>query len=201
MLRALKTITFLYVPQEDRIAGAINAGHPDAWSCWLTRRLALAVLERATNYIANTSNLAQRAPAELRGEAIAFEREAAIAKTAPAMSQTPPEILKSSTARAELADRLTIAREQDAFRLELRGHSGNGAAGAVKREELQRILQMLHSVVAQAGWLAAPGPPPRKRRAIPSRRGIDRLCGPSRSAKMTMANQQKQGEAPWHSRP
>ena len=204
MLRALKIITFLYVPQEDRIAGAINAGHPDAWSCWLTPRLALAVLERATNYIANTSNLAQRAPAELRGEAIAFEREAAIAKTAPAMSQTPPEILKSSTAGAELADRLTIAREQDAFRLELRGHSGNGAAGAVKREELQRILQMLHSVVAQgAGWprQGAPGPPPRKRRAIPSRRGIDRLCGPSRSAKMTMANQQKQGEAPWHSRP
>lgn len=129
MLRALKTITFLYVPQEDRIAGAINAGHPDAWSCWLTRRLALAVLERATDYIANTSNLAQRAPADLRGEAIAFEREAAIAKTAPAMSQTPPEILKFSTAVAELADRLTISREQEAFRLELRGQSGNGAAG------------------------------------------------------------------------
>jgi hypothetical protein len=157
MLRALKTVTFLYAPQEDRIAGAINAGHPDAWSCWLTRRLALAVLERATGYIANTSNLAQRAPAELRGEAIAFEREAAIAKTAPAMSQTPLEILKSSTAAAELADRLTISREQDAFRLELRGQSGNGAAGVVKREELQRILQMLHGVVAQAGWLAAPG--------------------------------------------
>src|SRR5215472_12574387 len=142
MLRALKTITFLYVPQEDRIAGAINAGHPDAWSCWLTRRLALAVLERATDYIANTSNLAQRAPAEMRGETIAFEREAAIAKTAPAMSQTPPEVLKLSMAAAELADRLTIARQQDAFRLELRGQSGNGAAGAVKREELQRILQM-----------------------------------------------------------
>jgi hypothetical protein len=156
MLRALKTVTFLYVPQEDRIAGAINAGHPDAWSCWLTRRLALAVLERATDYIANSSNLAQRAPAELRGEAIAFEREAAIAKTAPAMSQTPAEILKSSTAGAELADRLTISREQDAFRLELRGVSGNGAAGVVKRE-LQRILQMLHGVVVQAGWLAAPG--------------------------------------------
>jgi hypothetical protein len=157
MLRALKTITFLYVPQEDRIAGAINAGHPDAWSCWLTRRLALAVLERAADYIASSSNLAQRAPAELRGEAIAFEREAAIAKTAPAMSQTPPEVLKSSTADAELADRLTIGREQDAFRFELRGQSGNGAAAVVKREELQRILQMLHGVVAQAGWLAAPG--------------------------------------------
>jgi len=80
-----------------------------------------------------------------------------VAKTAPAMSQTPPEVLKSSTIAAELADRLTISREQDAFRLELRGQSGNGAAGMVKREELQRILQMLHGVVAQAGWLAAPG--------------------------------------------
>ncbi len=110
MLRILKTITFVYAPQEDRIAAAINAGSPDAWSCWLTRRLALAVLERATEYLANTSGLAQRAPADLRSEAIAFEREAAIAKTAPAMSQTPPEILKSGAVAAELADRLTIAR-------------------------------------------------------------------------------------------
>src|SRR5262249_41146572 len=144
-----------------------QSGHPDAWSCWLTRRLALAVLERATDYIANTSNLAQRAPAELRGEAIAFEREAAIAKTAPAMSQTSPEILKSSTAAAELADRLTISREQDAIPPEQRGESGNGATGVVKREELQRILQMLHSVVAQAGWLAAPGSPRPAAAAVP----------------------------------
>jgi hypothetical protein len=157
MLRVLKTITFLYVPQQDRVAAAINAGRPDAWSCWLTRRLALAVLERASGYLASTSDLAQRAPAELRGEAIAFEREAAIAKTAGAMSQTPPEVLKSSAVAAELADRLTIAREQDAFRLELRGLTGEGVAGLVKRDELQRVLQMLHGVVVQAGWLAVPG--------------------------------------------
>jgi hypothetical protein len=56
------------------------------------------------------------------------------------MSQTPPEVLKSSTAAAEPADQLTISREQDAFRLELRGQSGNGTVGVVKREELQRIL-------------------------------------------------------------
>jgi hypothetical protein len=73
------------------------------------------------------------------------------------MSQTAADILKASTAGAELADRLIIAREQDAFRLELRGLSGHGVAGVVKREELQRILQMLQGVVAQAGWLAAPG--------------------------------------------
>jgi hypothetical protein len=160
MLRTLKTVTFIYAPQEDRIAAAINAGAPDAWSCWLTRRLALALLERAAQYLASTSDLAQRAPAELRSEAIAFEREAAIAKTATAMSQTPPEVLKSSAVAAELADRLTISRDQDAFRLELRGQSGQGVAGLVKRDELQRVLQMLQGVVAQAGWLppAAPAP-------------------------------------------
>src|SRR5437764_13802630 len=119
MLRLLKTIAFVYVPQEDRIAAAINAGLADSWSCWLTRRLALAVLGRAAEFLASTSDLAQRAPAELRGETIAFEREAAIAKTAAAMSQTPPEILKAGAGAAELADRLTISREQDAFRFEL----------------------------------------------------------------------------------
>ena len=80
MLRTLKTITFVYAPQEDRIAAAINAGHPEAWSCWLTRRLALALPERAAEYLAGTSTLAQRTPAELRRETIAVERESAIVR-------------------------------------------------------------------------------------------------------------------------
>ena len=44
MLRMLKNLTFVYVPREDRVLAAINAGQQEAWSCWLTRRLALAVL-------------------------------------------------------------------------------------------------------------------------------------------------------------
>jgi hypothetical protein len=157
MLRVLTSITFVYVPREDRITVAINAGRADSWSCWLTRRLALAVLQRATEYLVSTSDLAQRAPAEFRGEAVAFERDAAIAKTAPAMSNTPPAVLKASTdTAAELAERLTISREGDAFRLELRGQGDQGAAGSVNRAELQRILQMLSTVVTQANWLAAP---------------------------------------------
>jgi hypothetical protein len=157
MLRVLTSITFVYVPREDRITVAINAGRADAWSCWLTRRLALAVLQRATEYLVSTSDLAQRAPAEFRGEAVAFERDAAIAKTAPAMSSTPPAVLKASTdTAAELAERLTISGEGDAFRLELRGQGDQGAAGSVNRAELQRILQMLYTVVMQANWLAAP---------------------------------------------
>ena len=55
MARVLKSVTFVYVPREDRILAAINAGRDDAWSCWLTRRLALAVIERATDYVASGS--------------------------------------------------------------------------------------------------------------------------------------------------
>jgi hypothetical protein len=159
MVRGLTSITFVYVPREDRIMAAINPGHANVWSCWLTRRLALAVLERATEYIASRSDLAQRAPAQFRGDAIAFERDAAIATTAPAMSITPTAILQTSATAAELADRLTISQHGDGFRLELHGQSEEGAAGMVKRDELQRILQMLQAEVAKAGWLVPPAKP------------------------------------------
>lgn len=156
MLRGIKTLTFVYVPREDRIMTAVNAGHAEAWSCWLTRRLALAVLDRAATYLASTSALAQRAPAELRDELTAFERDAGIAKTAAAMSVTPPGVLKQSETVAELADRLIIVQHGDGFRLELRGQSEEGAAGLFKRAELQRVLQMLQFEASRAGWLAAP---------------------------------------------
>ncbi|MFZ1920038.1 MAG: hypothetical protein WAU57_00240, partial [Xanthobacteraceae bacterium] len=90
-MRAITSLTFVYEPREDRIAAAVNPGHADAWSCWLTRRIALALLDRMPEFLAGTSALAKRAPAEMRGEFSAFEREAAIAKTQRAMSVTPPE--------------------------------------------------------------------------------------------------------------
>lgn len=158
-MRTLRSVTFVYVPREDRILAAINAGHSDAWSCWLTRRLALAVLERTTDYITGSSDLAQRAPADLRAEMVAFERDAAIAKTAPAMSVTAGVVLNSTAEAAELADRLTVAQQANGFRFELRGRSDEGAAGIVARAELQRMLQMLQGEIGKAGWVAAPAKP------------------------------------------
>jgi hypothetical protein len=155
-VRVLKTITFVYDTREDRILAAINAGHPAAWPCWLSRRLALALLDRAAEYLLSTSALAQRAPADFRGEFVAFERDAAIANTADAMSNTPTDVLKSSATRAELAERVTISNQGNRFRLELRGQSGGGAVGVPTRAEIQRILQMLQAEVAKAGWLATP---------------------------------------------
>jgi hypothetical protein len=155
-VRVLTSVTFVYDTPEDRILTAVNAGQPEAWSCWLTRRLALALLERATEYLSSTSALAQRAPADFRGEFVAFERDAAIAKTAGAMSNAPADVLKSSATGAELAERLIISNQGDRFRLELHGQSGGGAVGALTRAEFQRILQMLQAEVAKAGWLATP---------------------------------------------
>ena len=155
-VRVLTSVTFVYDTREDRILTAVNASHSEAWSCWLTRRLALALLERTAEYLSSTSALAQRAPADFRGECVAFERDAAIAKTAGAMSNTPADVLKSSATGAELAGRLTISNQGDRIRLELHGQSGGGAVGAPTRPEFQRILQMLQAEVVKAGWLATP---------------------------------------------
>ncbi len=99
------------------------------------------MLDRASGYLTKTSDLAQQAPADLRGEFAAFEREAAMASTAGAMTKTPSEILKSSANAAELAERLTISRHsKGGFKFELRGQSGEGAAGVLTRAEMQRML-------------------------------------------------------------
>jgi hypothetical protein len=152
----LKSVNFSYVTGEDRILAAINPGDPAAWSCWLTRRLTLALLERTAEFLASTSALVRQAPADVRGELVTFEREAAIAMTARAMSNTPAKVLETSATTAELAERLSISGQEDGFRVELRGEKGGGAAGLLTRAELQRFLQMLQAEVAKAEWLVTP---------------------------------------------
>jgi hypothetical protein len=51
---------------------------------------------------------------------------------------------------------VTISNQKDSFRLDLLGESGAGASGVLTRAEMQRVLQMLQTVVAKAGWLAEP---------------------------------------------
>ncbi len=153
MVQVLATVTFVYAMQEDRILAAINAGRPDAWSCWLTRRVVLLLLERARQLLANTSVLVQRAPVQLRGDAVAFERDAAMAKTAKRMVQTPPDAIAASAAAAELVKSLSITNQADNFRIEFRGLSGGGADGMFPRAGLQRVLQMLQDEVTKAGWM------------------------------------------------
>ena len=154
MLRVLKSINFSYVAAEDRILAAINPGGAEAWSCWLTRRLVLALLDRSSDFLVSTSPLVQQVPTEVRGELATFEREAAMASTARAMSSTPADVIKASKIAAELAEGLKISSQPNGFRVELQGEKGIGAAGLLTRAELQRLLQMLQAEVARAGWFA-----------------------------------------------
>ncbi len=158
-MHVLKFVTFIYVMQQDRVLAAINPGTPEAWSCWLTRRAVLPLLEQAREFLAKTSALAQRAPTETRGEIVAFERHAAMAETAQRMNRVPTDALNASARSAELVDRLSIANQGEHFRFELRGLRGGGAAGMLRRVGLQRILQMLEDEVAKAGWADSPVKP------------------------------------------
>jgi hypothetical protein len=154
MARVLKSINFSYVAVEDRILAAINPGGPEAWSCWLTRRLVLALLDRTSEFLASTSPLVPQVPAGVRGELATFEREAAMASTARSMSTTPADVLKTSESVAELAGGLKISSQPNGFRVELQGEQGGGATGFLARAELQRFLQMLQAEVARANWFA-----------------------------------------------
>jgi hypothetical protein len=153
-LLVLKSITFAYDPREDRVLTVVNPGQPQTWSCWLTRRLVLSLLENGTKFLAKTSTLARRAAPEVRREVVAFEREAAVVKTAKAMSVTPPEVLKTKVAAAELIHQVTLAQQGEHVRMELRGIAGGMSEAGLTRAELQRVLNMLHAEVIKGAWAA-----------------------------------------------
>jgi hypothetical protein len=168
----LKTITFAYRALEDRVLAAVNLGHADAWSCWLTRRLSLALLERAGTFLASTSPLAKRAAPSYRGEVAAFEQDAAIAATAKGMSPTPRDALEASAAGAELAVKLTITPQGERLRLELGGDRGGAVTGLLLRADFQRILRMLEVEVIRGNWVMvaqAPAPAPQLEAPNPAR--------------------------------
>lgn len=107
----------------------------------------LAMLQSTTKFLETTSPLAQSTAPDHRRELDTFERDAALATTAQALSATPTDALNASAASAEPTDRLTITQQDQRFRLELTGDRGGEATGMVLRAELQRILRMLESEV------------------------------------------------------
>jgi hypothetical protein len=153
-LLTLKTITFVYDRVEDRILAAVNANMPERWSCWLTRRMALAWLAKSSEFMAKTSSLAKRTSSGSLGELASFEREAALAQTASSLSPTPPNLLDTSRTSAELLHTVTFDQHGDTFRMKMRGEAELGAAATLNRSELQRITQMLQETATKASWIA-----------------------------------------------
>ena len=119
----------------------------------------MAWLAKSGEFLTSTSPLVQRAAPEHRGDLATFEREAAIAQTAPAMSATPPDVIKPPTVSAELMETVTWSRKGEHYQIEIRGNGGGGAKSLLTRAELQRITQMLQEVVGKAAWTAASATP------------------------------------------
>ena len=155
----LRTVTFSYSSREDRVLAALNVGQPDAWSCWITRRLALAVIEGAAKFLASTSPLAKRAASAHQRELAQFERQSAMASTAKALSVSSKDDLKASATAAELAERVTLTNQGERFRVEFWGDRAGKAIGVVARPELQRIIGMLEVEVEKARWTNSSGAP------------------------------------------
>ncbi len=155
-MKPLKTIAFHYEAREDRILAGINLGRPEAWSCWLTRRLVLALFDRAPKFVASTSQMVQRTSAEFRDELATFERDAALAKTAKALVPTPDKDLKAGFITAVLVESLTVFDRDGHFDIEIVGQDREGVAGALARAEFERILEMLKAEATKAGWTTPP---------------------------------------------
>ena len=170
-VKAWSRVTFFYDSREDRILAAINAGKPDPWSGWLTRRLALTFLERTEKLLASTLALAQQVPADVRDDVVAFDRDNAMAQTERGLYKTSGETLKAMKAAAELVQQATVTKHGNQFRIELQDQSGDGAGGMMARADLQRILQLLQAEIQKTDWTAYQ---PSRRRSEPSR------CRPSR---------------------
>ena len=154
-MRTISAIALAYDAAQDRVLAVVNPGSLNSWSYWLTRRLILQLLGRLPAALAATSKVAQQAPVEYRGELATFEREAAIAKTASAMSKTDNGVLRMNASAAELAVTVSLEDKGDKLRFILIGERGGQAAGEMSRPDLQRIIHMLEQEVAKTEWVAA----------------------------------------------
>jgi hypothetical protein len=159
-MHSLKSVAPKYDPGEDRVLLAINAGREDAWSCWLTRRMALGALDRLNQYLNQTSAITARTPLEYRTEVAAMERQAAVARMQKSISSLPKKQLVTAAASGELATGLRLKPQAKGFLLEISGREGGQARGLVSRAELQTILLLIEQEASKAGWLpVAPQPP------------------------------------------
>jgi hypothetical protein len=152
-VHTLKALALAFDAAQDRILAVVNPAGLDSWSFWFTRRLVLQVLGRLPSALEATSPVTKQAPAEYRADVLEFERQAALATTAKAMTQTDPSTIRMNAASAELASGLSISEQGGGFRVDIRGERGGQAAGVLGRAELQRILQMLHEEATKGAWL------------------------------------------------
>lgn len=163
-MRSPSSITLHYDASEDRILVAIDAGAPEVAAYWLTRRLALNLVQAANPYLDRMSPVLSKAPTAVRRELATMEREVALATTYKNLRRTPDAVLKSASKLAELARELVITQSKQGFGLKFGGCKGRETIVGCSRSDLQRIIHMVEQEMAKANWhdLRPADAPPRE---------------------------------------
>jgi hypothetical protein len=150
-----QTLTLAYDKYEDRIMAVTDIDTSASWSCWLTRRVALAFLTGASAYLERTSPLAAKAPAHHRDDLVEFERDMALDRTATATTRSGGASIIRHRAKGELAVSVSLLAQGAGFRLELHGNRGGKAFGDLSRSMAQRIVKALTDECVRGEWACA----------------------------------------------
>ena len=157
MIHTLKSVAPRYEQLEDRILLAINLGKDDEWSCWLTRRMTLGVLQRFNVFLDRTSAVTRRTSLEHRAEVAAMERDAAIESTRKAVKPIAKETIDGVASSGELAMELRLTPERKGLALEITGRAGNQARALLNRAQLRTILFLIQKEATKANWVPRGG--------------------------------------------
>lgn len=149
-----QSVTFSYDAVEDRIAAITDINSSSSPSFWLTRRMTLAFLRQASEHLERTSSAVAHAAADHRADVAAFEREAALAATAGALSPSGVQALAQGKVRAVRANSMGFQPHGVGVRFILQA-DGLAAASDWSRPLFLRILKVLEGEAAKAGWLDA----------------------------------------------
>jgi hypothetical protein len=158
-MHPIKLIAVRYDTSEDRILVAFNAGSPEESSFWLTRRLALMLLNEAMPILQRTSALGKLIPAEHQADLTAMERDAALASVSSRLSPARAEAIKSARHRAETAIVLRLSHTAKRVSIIVERRTGLHASGTCSRTEFQRFLYMIEKQIDVANWRLNEGQP------------------------------------------
>lgn len=148
----INTFTFQFDFAEDRIrlVGNLDNDAPRI-DFWLTRRLALRLLEAGNQMVQQTSQRVAESPAEFRQATARFEHEEARQN----MEVSTQPIPNTVTTSPELLQRIDLAHKNGRYQLRLFGQDDPDEIAAVcvlTYPELHQILYLIHMGCEKLDW-------------------------------------------------
>lgn len=148
----INAFTFQFDYTEDRIRMVANLDNGGLRAdFWLTRRLAVRLLDAGNQMVHETSRRVSESPAPFRQAAARFDHEEARQN----MEVSTQSIPRSEATRPELLHRIDVAHNQGRYRLRLFGEHDPDEVAAVcvlTYSELHQILHLIHAGGRKLEW-------------------------------------------------